>query len=101
MSSFKSKNALRNWMLAASTKEAIQLANAAGTTLGTLQQIAGGYRTEGRAATKPELAAKLEAASIVLTRKNLPPLRREDLCPACRRCDLAAAARSLEDADLV
>jgi len=90
------KNALSNWMKTATATERAKLAKLAFTTLGTLQQIAGGYRTDGLASTKPELARKLEEASVVLVRVGLPSMQREELCPACGACDLAEEARKVE-----
>lgn len=98
MTIFK-KNALNTWMQKATSKERTRLAELAFTTLGTLQQIAGGYRTEGLAATKPELARNLEEASIKLVRVGLAPMKREDLCPACGKCDLAEEARKTAEGD--
>ena len=84
-------NILKKWMDAATAVEKGELANLAGTTVGTLNQIAGGYRTEGVASVRSGLAGRLEAASVKLAEANpkLPTLRRVDLSPECRGCDIA------------
>jgi hypothetical protein len=99
MSNIFKKNALNVWMAKATPTEKNRLAELAFTTLGTLQQISGGYRTEGLASTKPELARNLEAASVVLVRVGLPAMKREDLCPSCGACDLAQEARNPPEGD--
>lgn len=94
-------NQLRIWMHSASLEERQALAELAGTSVGTLNQIAGGYRTNGEAIVRAGLARKLEQAAAVLNKRNsaLPPLNRTDLSPECRECDFAircmsAAAKS-------
>lgn len=84
-------NHLRLWMQSASSDEKAALADLAGTTVGTLNQIAGGYRTNGEAAIRAGLARKLEKAALVLNKRNkaLPQLLRTDLSPECRECDFA------------
>lgn len=84
-------NQLRIWMHTASVEEREALADLAGTTVGTLNQIAGGYRTGGVAAVRSGLARKLEKAAIVLNKRNkaLPMLLRTDLSPECRECEFA------------
>ena len=49
-------NQLRLWMQAASQDEKAALADLANTTVGTLNQIAGGYRTGGEAVIRAGLA---------------------------------------------
>ena len=84
-------NQLRLWMQAASQDEKAALADLANTTVGTLNQIAGGYRTGGEAVIRAGLARKLEKAAQVLNRRNksLPTLLRTDLSPECRECEFA------------
>lgn len=84
-------NQLKIWMLAASTEEKVALADLAGTTLGTLNQIAGGYRNKGDAVVRSGMARKLENAAAVLNKRNsaLPSLLRTDLSVECRECDFA------------
>jgi hypothetical protein len=91
-------NKLKRWMQGATPAEQRRLARLAGTSLGTLQQIAGGYRTKGKLSTTPELARRIELAAFKLRPEHLGTgavvaLRREDLCRACRHCDLAKKAR--------
>lgn len=84
-------NQLRIWMTAATQDEKVALADLAGTTVGTLNQISGGYRTNGEANVRSGLARKLEKAAQVLNKrnKNLPIMLRTDLSPECRECDFA------------
>ena len=84
-------NQLRIWMQQASPEEREVLASLADTTVGTLNQIAGGYRTNGAAVVRAGLARKLEIAAKVLNRRNkeLPLIVRTDLSPECRECDFA------------
>jgi len=84
-------NQLREWMQHASSAEKKQLAELAGTTLGTLHQIAGGYRNNGSAATRPALARRIELACTLLNKRNkhLPLVLRTDLAPECRECEFA------------
>jgi len=88
----KTKNVMQKWMDAATPKQREQLAKLAGTTLGTLRQIAGGYRTGGKLQVGPELARSLEIASRKVNRSTpeaMAILLRTDLCPACGRCEFA------------
>ena len=84
-------NQLRIWMTAASQDEKAALADLADTSVGTLNQIAGGYRSNGEAVVRAGLARKLEKAASVLNKRNkmLPVLLRTDLSPECRECDFA------------
>lgn len=65
-----------------------ELAAAIGTTPAGLHQIAHAYRTAGKLSLTPDLAARIEAATS-------GAVLREQSCPACGRCDLAAKARAL------
>ena len=84
-------NQLKIWMTAASQDEKVALADLAGTSLGMLSQIAGGYRTKGAAVVRSGLARRLEKAAAVLNKRNrtLPGLLRTDLSPECRECEFA------------
>lgn len=84
-------NSLRRWMDVASTKEVRELAELAGTTYGTLHQIAGGYRTKGAAKVRAGLARRIELAAQELRKRNsgLPDIVRTDLSLECRECEFA------------
>jgi len=75
----------------AGREEIAALAELAGTSVGTLNQIAGGYRTKGEANVRSGLAYRLENAATILNKRNkqLPRLLRTDLSPECRGCDFA------------
>lgn len=85
----KTKNVMQRWIDAATPAQLAKLAKLAGTTVGNLRQIAGGYRTKGKLQVSPELARKLEIASRPMNRHGLPVLYRAQLCPACGRCEFA------------
>lgn len=89
-------NKMRQWLEAATREEFEKLAALTKRTIGTLRQIAGAYRTKGIAHTTPEVAREIELATIKLQRKGLPVVRREDLCPACARCEFLTKARKAE-----
>lgn len=75
-------------MDAATAEQKRRLAKLADTTMGTLYQLAGGYRTKGRVHASPELARRIEIAS----EKILNPagsLMRGELSEACRLCEYA------------
>jgi len=84
-------NQLKLWLNAATREEKLALASLAGTTVGTLNQVAGGYRNGGDASVRSGLARKLESAAIALNKRNgtLPTLLRTDLSTECRECDFA------------
>lgn len=86
-------NIFKKWMATATLAEKARLASLAKTTLGTLAQVAGGYRTNGRPSTGPELARRIEIAAVRVQRDGLPELKREDLCVACGKCEYARLAR--------
>ena len=75
-------NTMRRWWGKATPAQKRTLAKLAKTTVGTLHQLAGGYRTRGVVRASPELARRIEIASG-------GELRRVDLCPACRQCEFA------------
>lgn len=89
-------NILQRWLSQATQDEKSKLAKLAAITRENLRWVAGGYRSKGRVDVSPELARKMELASIKLQRAGLDPLRREQLCQACGRCELAKAARQCE-----
>lgn len=80
-------NILRKWMLEATAAEKVRLATKAKTTVGSLRQAAGAYRT-GRLNVTPTMARNIEKAAASLPNKTLPTLKREDLCIECSKCDL-------------
>ena len=84
-------NQMRVWMQAASQNEQIKLAQLSGTTIGTLQQIAGSYRNGGNPTVRSGLAGRIQVAATELRRKNknLPVVLRTDLSPECRDCEYA------------
>lgn len=84
-------NQMKMWMDKATLPEQKELAEMAGTTLGTLQQIAGSYRTAGVPTVRSGLAGRIENASDKLRKKNrdLPRVVRTDLSPECRDCEYA------------
>ena len=54
-------NQLRVFLSTATTAEKAELAERSGTTLGTLNQVAGGYRRGGQAVVRAGLATRIEA----------------------------------------
>ena len=86
-------NIFKKWMAAATMAERVRLASLAKTTVGSLTQVAGGYRTAGKPSTGPELARRIEIASARLARDGLPVLKREDLCAACGKCEYVKQAK--------
>lgn len=82
---------MRTWMAKASADDKHRLASLAGTSVGTLYQIAGGYRDPDQLPRiSAELAGRLETASRAAEFNGLPVLRRDKLCPACAKCPYAA-----------
>ena len=86
-------NIFKKWMANATMVERIRLATLAKTTVGSLTQAAGGYRTKGKPSTGPDLARRIELAAVKIHREGLPPLKREDLCAVCAKCEYAKQAR--------
>lgn len=84
-------NQMRVWMQAASPNEQAKLAQLSGTTIGTLHQISGSYRTGGTPTVRSGLAGRIQSAANDLRKKNklLPVVLRTDLSPECRDCDYA------------
>lgn len=83
-------NPLSAWMRQATPARRERLARLARTTLGTLRQIAGSYRTKGKPSVTPKLAARIEHG---VKRIGGPEVRREELCPACASCEFAKRCR--------
>lgn len=81
------KNPLRDWMNVATSKEKEELARLARTTVGTLQQHAGGYRHRGRVQMTSALAGRVAEGSRKIAREGLPAMCREDLSPICATCE--------------
>lgn len=84
---------MKTWMRAASAQEKRRLAELAGTTVGTLSQIAGSYRTNGVPRVEPALAARIEFATKRLARTGLKPILRTQLSPTCAACSYAKGKR--------
>lgn len=90
-------NPFQVWMQRSTFEQKNRLAALAKTTLGTLRQLAGGYRTGGKVRATPELARRIEEADAVMQHQpGLPEIKREDLCVACSACDLAKTARAAQ-----
>ncbi len=96
MSKLKS-NPLTEWLSKATIPQREQLIKLAGTTKGSLHQAAKAYRTGGALRITPDLAMRLEKASLKIDVS--PHLRREDLSPACSKCDLAKNCRKAMSQD--
>lgn len=86
-------NNLKAWMLLASPEEQNALAQAAGTTRHYLYVLANDEAEYGRKASA-ELAGRIENGVREINAGNprLPPIRRPDLCRACRSCPYAERA---------
>jgi NAD-dependent dihydropyrimidine dehydrogenase PreA subunit len=91
-------NAFKRWWSKATAQEKADMAHLAGTSVGSLTQVVGAYRTAGAVSAGPVLARRIEIASAKVMRKGLPALRREDLCQACGKCEFAKAARAAQKA---
>jgi hypothetical protein len=79
---------LRAWMRAATPDERQILAKRVGTSVGMLQQYAGGYRL-----VTASVAGAIEDATAAMHRASkgrLPTVVRTDMCAACRACPYAA-----------
>lgn len=90
----QNKNILRDWMSAASASEKAELARLAQTTVGTLRQLAGAYRTQGHLRVEADLARRIELAAGLIHRPGLPVLCREHLSPACANCEFVPVCRN-------
>jgi hypothetical protein len=80
-------NKLQEWMDRATPEQKKQLAEAAGTTLGSLRFTAAARRFNGTVSITPEFARRLELAAATIHDAALPTIKREDLCPACAQCE--------------
>lgn len=80
-------NVLQKWLAAATPEQQRTLACRAKTTVGTLRQIAGGYRTDGKLRASVDLAVRIERASRQMPEPLVPRLTREDFVDACRTCE--------------
>lgn len=87
----KEINQMRAFLHAASNDEVAEVATLAGTTPGTLNQIAGSYRTEGKPQVRSGLAGRIQNAVADVRRKNkaLPIVLKTDLSSECRECEYA------------
>ena len=78
---------LKRWMQAATPAEWQELADAVGTSPGTLDQYAGRHR-----APSTERAIAIERAAAPITKRSkgrLPRLLRTDMSTACSGCEFA------------
>lgn len=82
-------NPIKRWLRASTAKERRRLARTARTSVGLLKQIAGGHRR-----ASATLAMRLERAAGKLNNPKLPPLLREELALACRKCEFARKCRT-------
>lgn len=85
---------LRNWLEHADPGQRERLATLARTSHGYLNQLAYGYRI-----ASAEIAGRIEKATEGISKSNkhnLPAIRREDICPACKTCPWAKIARKIE-----
>jgi len=84
-------NQMRLFLRAATQDEVAQVAELAGTTVGTLNQIAGSYRTDGNPQVRSGLAGRIQSAvaEVRRTNKALPAVLKTDLSPECRECEYA------------
>ena len=88
------RNPLDTWMSQASPDEKRALASLAQLpSTGDLHQMAKAYRTNGKLSLTPDVARRLDEASRTPVLQHLPALAREELCPACGRCDFALLVR--------
>jgi len=76
-------------MDAATAEQKQRLAKLARTTLGTLYQLAGGYRTKGKVHASPELARRIEIATGKFREEFPTPILRSELAPVCHHCEYA------------
>lgn len=84
----KTITSIKAWMSAATVAEQETLAEAVGTSRGTLYQYASGHR-----ACSAERAGQIEAVTAVMhkaSKGRLPKIVRTDLSATCRACQYAA-----------
>jgi hypothetical protein len=85
-------NLIHNWLLHSTPEQRERLAELAGTSVGCLNQWAGGYRSDDRSVNlTAEIAARLHKASKKFRR--LPILDRVELAQCCRECEYAHACK--------
>lgn len=88
---------LTRWMNKSTAPEKRELAALARTTVATLRQIAGGYRTKGKPRASAELARRIEIGTVKLSAaregRKLPVVLRTDLCSACSVCEYAKTCK--------
>lgn len=84
-------NQMRAFLRAAKPDEVQAVASLAKTTVGTLNQIAGSYRTDGKPQVRSGLAGRIQNAVAEVRRKNksLPIVLKTDLSSECRDCEYA------------
>lgn len=85
-------NPMKVFMRLATAEEQRRFAELAGTSRQYLYKLANSEAWYGRT-TKAELAAGIEAASVILNKESkgrLPRLYRTDMNPTCRACPYAA-----------
>jgi len=76
-------NPLLKLWLSLSPDQKRELADACGTSVGSLHQAAHAYRTAGELTLSPELARVVELALG-------GAVKREQMCPACGKCEYVA-----------
>lgn len=81
----KITNPLQLALIAMTPIQRQKIADKMQISIESLRQMGYAYRTAGKLALSPEMAAKVEKHT------QIP---REKLCPACGKCDLAKKARS-------
>lgn len=89
-------NVLAAWWQEATADEKKSLAQLAETTVESLHQMAGAYRTAGELRITSDVARRIERGTVALLRDGLPALRREDMSPACSMCEFAAKCRRVK-----
>lgn len=82
-------NSLERLLARADAEQKKRLAAHAKTSVNHLYQLASGHRGAG-----PDLARRIEHASVKMSNERLPVVLREDLCDACKTCEFAKACRS-------
>lgn len=80
---------LQRLLKRATAEQKRRFAEHADTSVNHLHQLATGHRGAG-----PELARRIEHASVLMSTERLPVVLREDLCDACKTCEFAKNCRS-------
>lgn len=86
-------NPLKRWMAKATPEEKSRLARLLDISRGSLQWLAGAYRTKGKIEVDAALAREIEIATGKLERDGLDKVERTAVCSACRRCEYARQAK--------